>query len=515
MTRNAFTLLMFALLAVIMAFASVPSANAQTFSGRGVDMRAIQGKSHSCRDPAMNLQGRLIRLRVSIKQILECNEKGGFYRENGNCDLAVSPGHSFIKDPATSPSNEDTLAFITGGGTALIGGPDGETVTCAPLPSCTYDGTDYEDGDSITLYEQSEVCDEGCIPRVFTCVGDRFSPPIPSDIYDNPGSCPAGPCDGCVDPCTGASLDDDEQTGFVYKDPRACGENCTSTNLTCSNGTLSDPPSDWEGFVCGCPDETCGGCLSDTFTWTVADYTCEGDVLNANDGDTETANNTLDGLDGSADFTCDDGDWGPPTNASCEPGGPNSCSADTLFWTVGGNSCSGDVVQTDIGDSDTAMDNVGDATGSATFSCGNDGTWGDPTSAECVANIPDDCVHNGVNIPHGESATFYRSEMSLEDERFGCMANLISCYNIVTTCADGVLSPSPEGHNLTSCEPGFFNCRENCPTDDPDCGCQGLCDGSPQVSCGLPPTFPVGTTYRCCNGVWEIFGPGTPPCVEQ
>jgi len=376
---------------LLLASAFVSDARAQMFSGRGVDMRALQGQAADCRRPALQLQQRVIVLRQSIRDILQCNASGGLFQRDGSCVPAVSPMHIFEAD--RGPGNEDALSFNDADGNnsewALIGGADGDNITCEPIPSCTYDGIEYGDGDTITLYERSSRCDEACIPRVFTCDGDQFVPPVSGDLYETPGTCPLGPCDGCANPCLeGAIIENGKSLSFVYQDGADfCGADCESTSLACSNGDLADP---WwgEDFVCECPN--CGGCPADTLTWTDTggNYTCEGDVPSADDGDSETADNTLPGLTGSADFTCEGEEWGLPANASCEPVGPENCPADTLEWTVDGNSCSGTVIQTSIGDNDTADDNTGSVTGSATFPCESDGTWGNPTSASCVSEGP-------------------------------------------------------------------------------------------------------------------------------
>ena len=72
------SLLVLTLVATIALIAAQPSA--QNFSGRGVDMRALQGQAAQCRGPALRLQQRVVVLQESIRDILECNARGEFLR---------------------------------------------------------------------------------------------------------------------------------------------------------------------------------------------------------------------------------------------------------------------------------------------------------------------------------------------------------------------------------------------------------------------------------------------------
>jgi hypothetical protein len=477
----------------LFVLAVAPEAGAQSFSGRGVDMRGLDGQAAQCRRPALQLQQRVVILRQGIRDILECNASGGLFQRDGTCVPAVSPAHIFEAD--RGPGNEDALSFNDADGNnfewALIGGADGDNITCEPIPSCTYNGIEYGDGDTITLYEQSSVCDEGCLPRVFTCDGDQFVPPIPGNLYDTPGSCPLGPCDGCVNPCLeGATIENGASLSFVYREgTEFCGADCESTSLACNDGDLADP---WWGeyFVCECP--TCGGCPADTLEWSASGNTCEGPVPASDDGVTETADNTLSGLTGSADFTCNAGTWGPPTNASCDPLGPDNCPATTLNWTVGSNECSGPVSQTSIGGSDTAEHNAGNVTGSAVFPCESDGTWGTPTSATCTSQGP-------------------WTVGDWSDCSVACGGGIQT--RTVTCDFDSCTGPEPAVERACSEQPcpicGQDFCMAGCCYNN---GCFGPEERHPDpVAAG----FPIGTDVRCCNAGWETFGPGTPSCFEQ
>ena len=369
-------------------------------------MRALEGQAADCRRPAMNLYQRAIVLRVGIRDILACNAQGAFFI-GGECVPAVSPGHDFQADYTGDPDNRDALSFNnpdgSGGPFGLIGGADGKDVTCAPVAECTDPcdpDTELTEGDQTSIvYNTTRACGGDCQSTRLTCGADGSLSARPAGWSGIACECPDEECDGCTDPCTGASLDDGDTTGFLYKEPRACGESCTSTHLTCNNGTLSDPPSDWEDTACSCPAENCGGCLADTLSWTVAGHTCEGSVPSTDDSDTETATNDLPGLTGEADFTCSDEEWGPPTNARCEPVGPVTCPADSdVSWAPG---CIASLGETNAPDDVTVTDNTGDYTGSATYPCQSDGTWGTPTNVSCcelrrTLNCPNGYIGDGI-----------------------------------------------------------------------------------------------------------------------
>ena len=494
------------------AFFAAQFSTAQTFSGRGIDMRALEGQAADCRRPALDLNTQVIVLRQSIQDILECNASGGFAQRDGSCVPAVSPGHLFSKDES-NPDNRDGLSF-GGGPFGLIGGADGKDVTCAPVAECTDPcdpGAELNEGDQTSLvYNDTRACGGDCQSTRLTCGADGSLSDPPAGWSGIACECPHEECDGCTDPCTGASLDDGDTTGFLYKEPRACGESCTSTHLTCENGTLTDPPSDWEDTVCSCPDENCGGCLADTLSWTVSGNTCEGGVPSADDGDTETATNNLPGLTGEADFTCSDEEWGSPTNASCEPVVPVTCPADSnVSWAPG---CMASLSETNAPDDVTVTDNTGDYTGSATYPCQSDGTWGDPTNTSCDG--PDECndpCGAGI-IADGDPVTVY------EKETLSCGQ---SATEVTLTCSDGNTGFNNTDYTCTEPTPSFTYTQLNLSGEDQQFGCTGImisCS-THTVSCDQVPTGPlpiIEEGEHSCDDMWALLqsncAPGTFGC---
>ena len=316
----------------------MPTAtHAQERSGRGVDMRAIAEQGHSCRQPAMRLYQDVLVLRQGIRDILECNAQGEFFI-GGACVPAVTLDHDFRSDYTGNPDNRDGLAFEENGNFndfGLIGGADGADIRCALENTCTDPCTnaELEEGEETSvIYKDTRACGEDCQSTTLTCGADGLSD-LPAGWSGSVcGECPDENCDSCTDPCTGATVEDGQQTDFVYEEIVACGETCTSTFLTCTNGSLSSPPWGGEGdFVCGpCPD--CLTCPADTLEWTTPEGTCEGPVSLTNIGQSDTAQDTIDPLTGSATFPCEaDGEWGAPTSATCTPTYCNNpCGAGTI-----------------------------------------------------------------------------------------------------------------------------------------------------------------------------------------
>ena len=201
-------------LAVVMAVAmavvlggnglvGMPSAQAQSFSASGVDMRDVQGQASQCRGPAVNLRNEALRLRQEIRDILACNAQGQFFTENG-CRDAVFTDHNFTTDSAG-----DTLQFLNDDGSAasetgVIGGADGADLTCVTVGPWEIGdwGSCSAACDSTGTRSRSVSCDfYRCISpsreRPISskgCVGPPCPPP-PPEPSPSPGPSP-GPTPG-------------------------------------------------------------------------------------------------------------------------------------------------------------------------------------------------------------------------------------------------------------------------------------------------------------------------------
>ena len=93
-----------------------------------------------------------------------------------------------------------------------------------------------------------------------------------------------------------------------------------------------------------------------------------------------------------------EGSCGGTTTSRC----PVSCPATTLSW---GSGCSGPVSQTPAGSSATPQNNIDCRSGSATFPCNYDRTWGDPTNASCTALPPVNGACSATGCSTGEKRT--------------------------------------------------------------------------------------------------------------
>ena len=475
-------------------------AHAQTYTGSGVNMRSLQ--QNSCKPEALSLKVELLRLKQEVKQIIKCNAGGGFY-QGGSCVDAVMTGHNFDEDAGPAPENRGGLEFSGSGIYGLIGGADGQPAQCVAV-GCSFNGKDYEDGDKLTLYEQSDSCGAGCTSQTFTCNGDSFDKPIPSDAYASAGSCPAGPCGGCTHPFTGDAMDDGD-SAMVYNPVRACGESCTSENIRCEDGTLQDAA--WgSNYDQTCPDEpeNCDECP----------HPVTGDMYP--DGDTITLykeNNTC-GTCGDKDFTCTSGTFGATTGYNHED--ESSC--------LSANACPegcdvyvGSSYQTTISDGDDVTyykpsvgeANCGTCAGDTTKSCSNgddinftsayDPTLGSETQCQAENPCPGSCTITWLDtgtsqtVDHGDDVTAHQT---------GSVAFGDSCNDQIRECDNGSLSGTyrykncaPEGaSDCTSSLTGFIAHGDSVTQYKEDATCDNC--SSKEFSCDdgtiTPSTSPFG-----------------------
>ena len=447
--KQFFILLAFFGLALVMA----ASASAQTFTSRGVDMRGLQ--QNSCRSEALGIKAEFLRLKQEVAHIIRCNARGEFF-QNGGCVEAVVTPHNYL-DPAPVSGNTERrggLRFDTGA-YGLIGGAVGEQAQCVAT-GCSYDGTDYKDGEKLFLYEQSDSCGARCIEREFTCNSGSFDTAIPSGLYNTAGSCPAGPCDGCTHPVTGDPMADGE-TAMVYNPVRACGDGCTSENIRCADGTLEDPA--WgTSYSSTCPDEptNCDECPHPV----TGDMYAEGDKI------TLYKENSACGSCSDRIYTCSGGSFGSATGynhedlTSCEEA--NACPPGCPVY-VGG------AYQTTIGDNEdityyapsTGAANCGTCADTSTKTCsgGNDINFSsayDPalvSESQCEAqnSCPGACTITWTDagysesVPHGDDVNAYQSGSVPFGNNCSSIAQVRECDNTVLSGSYTYKNCAPEG----------------------------------------------------------------------
>ena len=150
-----------------------------------------------------------------------------------------------------------------------------------------------------------------------------------------------------------------------------------SANFACALGVWSESA----GATCyrGCAKETIDDCV----------------LARADHGGTSGSCTEK----GSCSYTCGNGTWNRATATNtCEDYA--DCVGQTEDWTVGGKHCSARTSNAAHGESSTAIDDTGDLTGWATYSC-SDGAWQPPGNAvpadatcgrSCAATTVDGCT---------------------------------------------------------------------------------------------------------------------------
>ena len=257
-------------------------------------------------------------------------------------------------------------------------------------------------------------------------------------------------------------------------------------------------------------------CSATTLSWSSGNTSCSGPVSAASGGSSANASNTASCRTGSATFPCScAGNWGsatsssctasPPVNGVCSTTGcsagerddlagggwrcegscggtttsrcPVSCPATTLSW---GSGCSGPVSQTPAGSSATPQNNIDCRSGSATFPCNYDRTWGDPTNASCTALPP----VNGACSATGCSAG---RRYNLSGGRWQCRG---SCGGTTAGPVNGVCS-------TTGCSAGA---KRNLSGGGWEC--EGSCGGTTTSRCPVScPATTLGWGSGCSGPV--------------
>lgn len=126
-------------------------------------------------------------------------------------------------------------------------------------------------------------------------------------------------------------------------------------------------------------------------TWTVSGVSCSGAITNSGTvGSTQIVNATTN--TGADQYQCQsDGTWAEVTSyaETCTA----QCPAQTASWTgTNGEACSGALTAANAGASGTATDSTTPVTGSATYSCGNNGAWSVSGTPTCTATCPTQSV---------------------------------------------------------------------------------------------------------------------------
>ncbi len=198
-----------------------------------------------------------------------------------------------------------------------------------------------------------------------------------------------------------------------------------------------------------------------------------------------------------------------------------SCSGGSVSWTVNNKTCTGSRTTTVVGSSDTAIDSNRPPTGSATYHCNNDRTWGEPTSASCADDPPHCQEDDEVTWTVGShTCTGSRDETNSGSSDTATDSTGPSTGSATYSCNNGAWTEPTN----TSCES----------TTLPPLKCSGGsvdwsvdnhdCTGSrDETNSGSSDTATDSTgpstgsaTYSCNNGDWIATsmscGYGDPPC---
>jgi cytochrome c len=126
------------------------------------------------------------------------------------------------------------------------------------------------------------------------------------------------------------------------------------------------------------PPEPALPCGRTDRAWSAGEAACTASMPPTLSGLVGTATNTTAPAVGSATFSCSNGVWSAPTQATCVIPPPTVCSEQTLTWTIEGASCFAPVPRTPIGEFIRAGDADGgtvEPTGQKLFRCVQGGIW--------------------------------------------------------------------------------------------------------------------------------------------
>jgi len=245
-------------------------------------------------------------------------------------------------------------------------------------------------------------------------------------------------------------------------------------------------------------------CEGRSLNWTVGGNQCAAPVPTTPSGNAALALDEVGPATGSASFTCTNGNWGAPSNASCVVPPPAACAAQTLGWTVGSAACSAAVPGSPSGTAATAIDTTLPATGSASFVCTN-GQWSAPSNASCALPPPAACAARAMNWQVGADS---------------CNATVAATPSGGTAVATDSAGPTLGSASFV-CTDGQWSAPSNasCAVPPPAaCAAQTLSWNVGSAACSAAvPTTPSNTSatatdttppatgsasFACTNGTW-------------
>jgi cytochrome c len=119
-------------------------------------------------------------------------------------------------------------------------------------------------------------------------------------------------------------------------------------------------------------------CPAQTLNWTGSGNSCVGlTTPSASQLSLQLVSTPGTGTVGDATFTCSNGAWSVPANATCRPDVPvfATCSVQTITWTSTSNTCSGATPVTYVGNDVTVVNTIAGNSGGQRMSCQADGSW--------------------------------------------------------------------------------------------------------------------------------------------
>lgn len=121
-------------------------------------------------------------------------------------------------------------------------------------------------------------------------------------------------------------------------------------------------------------------CAAETVNWRASGNSCVGSTTpSASQRSQQLISTPATGTVGGATFTCSDGNWSAPSNATCNWDSPvfPTCPVQTITWSSGSNTCSGETPVTiaGVGNVVSVANTIPGNSGSNLMSCQADGSW--------------------------------------------------------------------------------------------------------------------------------------------
>jgi cytochrome c len=140
-------------------------------------------------------------------------------------------------------------------------------------------------------------------------------------------------------------------------------------------GLLATPVDTKVATLPAVPEATCA---AQTLNWTASGNSCVGlTTPSASRLSQQLVSTPSTGTVGGASFTCSNGAWSVPANATCRLDLPvfTTCPVQTITWTSGSNTCSGETPVTIAGNDVSVVNTVAGNSGGRRMSCQADGSW--------------------------------------------------------------------------------------------------------------------------------------------